>query len=430
MADLPSHPAMLTATARVPTDRAGDGASIISSLLTPAGRNDPFPLYSAAHALGPVSVIAEGWYLVAGYAAVSEVLRDPGFGMPDPGQQRRYDADSAGAEALRSLSRSILRTNAPDHGRMRSLISKVFTPRRVAGLQPAIEQATDRLLDDLADSGAGGASVDFMDAFAFQLPVTVICELLGVPDNDRARFRPLAADLTEALELSANLSAAADSAAGELADYFTQLIAQRRASPRDDLIGALVAIRDANDGRLSEQELLANLIMLLVAGFETTTNVLGNGLAILLGRPGLYAELVTEAVTVAGFIDEVLRYDSPVQATTRIARTDGLKIAGQPVAAGSQVLVLIGAANRDPGRYPNPDHFDAARADNKPLSFGAGAHVCIGNALARLEGAVAFRRLLARFPDLSAAPSEQPQRRDRLVLRGYQTLPIVLKGEA
>jgi cytochrome P450 len=366
---------------------------------------------------------------VAGYAAVNEVLRDPGFGIPDSGQQRRDDADSAGGKALRSLSRSILRTNAPDHGRMRSLISQVFTPRRVAGLQPAIEQAADRLLDSLAESAAGGGSVDFMDAFAFQLPVTVICELLGVPDLDRARFRPLAADLTEALELSADLSAAADAAAGELADYFTQLIAQRRAEPRDDLIGALVAIRDANDGRLSEQELLANLITLLVAGFETTTNLLGNGLAMLLGRPGLAAELADQRVPMAGFIDEVLRYDSPVQATTRIARTDGLKIAGQPVAAGSQVLVLIGAANRDPGRYQDPDHFDAARTNSRPLSFGAGAHVCIGNALARLEATVAFRRLLARFPDLSAAPGEQPQRRDRLVLRGYQTLPMALNGE-
>jgi cytochrome P450 len=405
---------------------ADDAASIVNSLLTPAGRSDPFPLYAAAHALGPVSVIAEGWYLVVGYAAVNEVLRDSGFGMPGPGQQRRHATDSAGTNALRSLSRSILRTDPPDHGRMRSLISQVFTPRRIAGLQPAIEQAADRLLDDLAESAAGGASVDFMDEFAYQLPVTVICELLGVRDHDRARFRPLAADLTEALELSTNLSDTADAAAGELADYFTQLIAQRRAAPRDDLIGALVAIRDANDGRLSEQELLANLITLLVAGFETTTSLLGNGLAMLLERPGLAAGLADETVAMAEFIDEVLRHDSPVQATTRLARTDSLKIAGVPVPAGSQVLVLIGAANRDPARYRDPDHFDPTRTDSRPLSFGAGAHVCIGKALARLEGAVAFRRLLMRFPDLSAAPGEPPHRRDRLVLRGYQSLPIVL----
>lgn len=372
-----------------PAPEPGDAASIVSSLLTPAGRRDPFPLYRAAHALGPVSAIAEDWYLVAGYPAVNEVLRNPGFGIPDPGQQRREGTDPAGASALRSLSRSILRTNAPDHGRMRSLISQVFTARRVAGLESAIEQAADRLLADLARSAAGGVPVDFMDAFAFQLPVTVICELLGVPDHDRARFRPLAADLTEALELSANLSAAADAAASELADYFTGLIAGRRAVPRDDLIGALVAIRDANDGRLSEQELLANLITLLVAGFETTTNLLGNGLVALAGRPGLAAGLANKTVPMAGFVDEVLRYDSPVQATTRVARAGGLTIAGQPVCAGSQALLLIGAANRDPGRYPDPDHFDAARTGSRPLSFGAGAHVCIGNALARLEGAVA-----------------------------------------
>jgi cytochrome P450 len=187
-----------------------------------------------------------------------------------------------------------------------------------------------------------------------------------------------------------------------------------------------VAIRDADDGRLSEEELLANLITLLVAGFETTTNLLGNGLAMLLDRPGLAADLANETVAMAGFIDEVLRHDSPVQATTRLARTDGLEIARQPIPAGSQALVLIGAANRDPARYQDPDHFDPRRADSRPLSFGAGAHICIGNALARLEGTVAFRRLLARFPDVSATPGEPPQRRDRLVLRGYQTLPIVL----
>jgi cytochrome P450 len=409
---------------------AGDAAAIVSALLTPAGRGDPFPLYAAAHALGPVSVIAEGWYLVAGYAAADEVLRDPGFGLPDLARWRGDDAEAAGPPALRLLSSSILRVNPPDHGRMRSLISQVFTPRRVAGLEPAIERAASRLVDVLAESAADGAPVDFMEAFAYQLPVTVICELLGVPDHDRARFRPLAADLTEALELSANLAATADAAAAELADYFSHLIAARRAAPRDDLIGALVAIRDANDGRLSEPELLANLITLLVAGFETTTNLLGNGLAVLLGRPGLAASLADESMPMAGFIDEVLRHDSPVQATTRLARADGLDIAGAPIPAGSQVLVLIGAANRDPARYQDPDQFDPARTGSRPLSFGAGAHVCIGSALARLEGTVAFRQLLARLPDLSAAPGELPQRRARLVLRGYQTLPVVRAGNA
>jgi cytochrome P450 len=360
---------------------------------------------------------------------------------------------------------------------MRSLIAQVFTPRRIAALRPAIEAAVDALLDRLAEAGAGGQAVDFMDHFAFQLPVTVICELLGVPQADRDRFRPLAADLTEALELSpgqagadpagpgpagadpAGKGAAGKGAAGkgpaaaarELAGYFTALIAQRRAHPVDDLLGALVAARDADDGRLSEEELLANLILLLVAGFETTTSLLGNGLALLVDHPETVPALRSGSLEVSGFIEEVLRYDSPVQLITRQARAGIRAVAGRPVPAGSQLILLIGAANRDPTRYADPDRFDPARYDPgrsdparfspgrsdpgrpdpgrgapRPLSFGAGPHICIGNSLAWLEAAVAFPRLLARFPTIRAAPGLPPTRRDRLVLRGYETLPVIL----
>jgi cytochrome P450 len=293
-------------------------------------------------------------------------------------------------------------------------------------LQPAIEDAVDDLLDQLAQTGADGRPVDFLDRFAFPLPVTVICELLGVPPADRHRFRPLAADLTQALELSADTSGSgpADAAARELARYFTPLIDERRATPRDDLVSALVAARDTNDGRLSDQELLANLILLLVAGFETTTNLLGNGLAILLDHPDLLAALRSEQIATSGFIEEVLRYDAPVQVTTRQARAKDLTVADVPIPQGSEVILLIGAANRDPARYRDPDRFDPTRTDVKPLSFGAGPHICIGNGLARLEASAAFSRLLTRFPTLSAAPDQQPTRRDRLVLRGYQTLPV------
>ena len=420
----------LTVTWQAPPDAtlgetAGEhksAAAIIDALMAPGGRVDPFPLYARAQELGPVAAFADGWYLVCGYAAVNQVLRDPGFGLPDPAQPRPADGE------LRLLSRSILRANPPQHPRMRSLISQVFTPRRVAALQPTIENAVDVLLDRLAEAGAEGRPVDFMDQFAFQLPVTVICELLGVPPSDRNRFRPLAADLTEALELSAGTASPgpAAAAARELAGYFTALIAERRADPRDDLIGALVAARDADDTRLSEEELLANLILLLVAGFETTTNLLGNGLAILIDHPETASALRSGAIGIAGFIEEVLRYDSPVQVVTRHARTENLTVADQPVPSGSALILLIGAANRDPARYPDPDRFDPTRTGIKPLSFGAGPHICIGNSLARLEAAVAFAQLLARFPSISAAPDQRPIRRDRLVLRGYETLPVTI----
>ncbi|NUP52000.1 MAG: cytochrome P450 [Catenulispora sp.] len=440
-----------------------DAATLLALLLEPAGRADPWPLYARLHRLGPVQAIGDDLVLVSGYAAVNQVLRDPAFGMPGTDEQ----ASAATAEttneqpsapaaetpaeqpststpetpdgqptspttdasaALHSLSRSILRADPPDHGRMRSLISQVFTPRRIATLRPAVERAVDELLDRSAALGAGGRPVDFMDAFAFPLPVTVICELLGVPDAGRARFRPLAADLTEALELTDSLSQAAEAAARELAEVFAALIAERRASPADDLIGALVAARDADDGSLSDSELLANLILLLVAGFETTTGLLGAGVAELLADPGLLTALRSGHVAVTGFIEEVLRIESPVQVTTRVARRDGLTIAGTPVPRGAQVILLIGAANRDPARYPEPDRFDPRRTDVKPLSFGAGAHVCLGNALARIEAEIAFARLAARFPGLAADPDASPTRRDRLVLRGYETLPIIVGG--
>ncbi|MFB4302175.1 cytochrome P450 [Actinomadura sp. NTSP31] len=384
--------------------------SLVEALTSPAGRADPFPLYAEAHELGPVSAMDDGWFLVPGYTAVDQVLRHPGFGpaarSPEP---RNPD--------LPSMSRSILWANPPDHGRMRSLMSQVFTPRRVAALRPAIETAVESLLD-----GLEGDPVDFMDRFAFPLPITVIGEMLGVPPSDRHRFRPLATDLTEALELPAltSRSAAAESAARELGAYFTALIRDRRAHPRDDLVSALVT----TGGRLTDDELLANLVLLLVAGFETTTNLLGNGLAVLFDHPEVASALRSGELPAEQFVEEVLRYDSPVQMTTRTARTGDLTIAGTPIPEGGQVVLLIGAANRDPSRYPDPDRFDPSRRDIKPLSFGAGPHICLGNALARLEAAIAVPRLLTRYPALS--PAAPPTRRDRLTLRGHTTLPVHL----
>jgi cytochrome P450 len=397
-------------------------ATILAQLMTPAGRADPFPLYAAAHEREPVSVLPDGSFLICGYAAVNQVLRDPGFGLAEAA------SPNAGHDAVQLMNQSILRADPPDHGRMRSLIAKVFTPRRVADLQPAIDAAVNDLLDQLTDAASGGGPVDFMDHVAFPLPVTVICDLLGVPPADRRRFRPLAADLTEALEPSGDTPAPAHAAARQLAAYFTPLINDRRAAPGDDLVSALVAARDAGDGRLTDEELLANLILLLVAGFETTTNLLGNGLAILLDHPELTTALRSKQIPIPAFIEEVLRYDSPVQAVTRQAHADDLTVDGVPVPEGSDLILLIGAANRDPARYPDPDRFDPSRADIKPLSFGAGAHICIGNNLARLEAATVFPQLLARFPTLSAAPGKPPLRRDRLILRGFHTFPVQISS--
>jgi cytochrome P450 len=397
-------------------DTTRSAAEIITELLGPAGRSDPYPRYAELHRLGPIARLDASAWIVSGYDAVNQVLRNPGFGLPAP-------ADPTGPSALSSMNRSILRANPPDHGRMRALMSGVFTARRVVDLAPAISATVVSLLAEM-DGGAGEV-VDFMGAFAFPLPVSIICELLGVPGTDRLRFRPLASDLTEALELTSGeaLSEAASAAAAELAGYFTELVAQKRSAPSDDLIGALVAVRDADHGRLSDEELLANLIMLLVAGFETTTSLLGNGLALLLDRPDLRERLRSGEVDVSAFVEESLRFDSPVQLTTRVALAGGLAVAGTEIPRGAGLVLLIGAANRDPSRYDAPDRFDPARPDIRPLSFGAGAHICLGSQLARLEASIALEHLLRRR--LAAAPAGQRVRRGRLVLRGYETLPIL-----
>jgi cytochrome P450 len=400
---------------------------IVQILMSPAGRADPYPYYEAARELGPVAHIDGPFYLCTGYEEANAALRSPHFAKlqsQDPAVMAIIQDHSS----IRSMGLSVLSANPPDHTRMRRLMAAVFTPRRTAGLAPAIAATVDRLLDEIAKEGADGTPVDFMERFAFPLPVSVICELLGVPPEDRPRFRPLAHDLTASLELIDDVAelGPADAATLELEEYFRELTARRRAEPRDDLVSALVHETDDPDGRLSEAELIANLILLLVAGFETTTNLLGNGLALLFERPAAAAGLREGRLPVADFVEEVLRFDSPVQLTSRIVSGPDVRLGGVQLEQNAEVLLLLGAANRDPRRYPDPGTFDPIRPDNQPLSFGAGAHFCLGSALARLEAATAFPRLLNRFPDVAPAADRIPVRRDRLVLRGYHTLPIVL----
>jgi cytochrome P450 len=293
----------------------------------------------------------------------------------------------------------------------------------VAGLEPAIARIADDLLEAMAARGADGSAVEFMHDFAYLLPVTVICELIGVPEADREGFRPVARDLAMVFEFDDVASLPAiNAAATELLTYFTGLAASRRAHPRDDLISDLLAISDAADGRLTDAELLHNLTLLLVAGFETTTNLLGNGLQVILEQPALAAGIAGGSVPADAFVSEVLRYDSPVQLTSRIGYET--KVAGVAVADGESVMTILGAGNRDPRRFAEPDAFRPLRADGGPLSFGGGAHFCIGAALARLEGSIAFPRIVRRFPAL--APAGSPVRRETFLLRGYDALPITI----
>lgn len=400
--------------------------AIIGDLFSAAGRADPYPLYAKLHEAGPASATSRNFFVVNGYREVNRILRSPEFGVWD--QEPEPGSEWAGHASLTTLNHSILNLNPPDHSRVKRLMSAVFTPRRTAALGTAIETSVQTLLDALAEQGAENRPVDFMEEFAFRMPVAVICELLGIPEADRHRFRALAWDLGISLEMIDDPStlAPADKATLELNEYFTALAAERRAEPREDLISALVQEADAADGSLSEEELIGNLNLLLFAGFETTTNLFGNALVVLFDRPQLAAALRDGTVPVADFVEEALRFDAPVQLTSRMARTDGLEVAGIPIPRGGEALLLLGAANHDPARFPNPAVFDPARPDNQPLSFGAGAHYCLGAALARLEATTAFPMLLRRFPTLAPVEGAERIRSDRQVLRGFRTLPVTI----
>jgi cytochrome P450 len=397
---------------------------ILQALNTPDGKADPYPLYAELHDLGEAARLAPGHVIVVGYDALNTVLRDPGHRHPDMSAIMDVSPEWGEHVSLRHSADWILRLNAPEHTRIRGLISRAFTARRVASLRPAIERMTDELLDAMADRGSGGNPVEFMHDFAYLLPVTVICELIGIPESDRETFRPIARAIATLFDFDdiAQLKAA-DEATIELEAYYTGLAAQRRAEPRGDLLTALVGIADERDGRLSDVELTRNLTLLLVAGFETTTNLLGNGLRLLLDDAPLTRAVRGGEVPIESFVEEVLRYDSPVQlATSRIGCET--ELGGLRIEAGDLLIPVVGAGNRDPRKFTAPDKFDPMRAEASPLSFGGGAHFCVGAALARLEAAVAFPRLLAKFPAIAAAG--EPVRRTGLVLRGFDLLPVTV----
>jgi cytochrome P450 len=400
-----------------------DVIEILTKIGTAEGRADPYPLYAALHEMGEAVEAGPGEVLVVGYDAINSVLRDPDFRV---GDEASFDESFPEWRAHPVFVQGvdwILNLNAPRHSRIRSLIARAFTARRIAGLEPAIATMTDRLLDAMADRGADGTAVEFMHDFAYLLPVTVICELIGIPERDREGFRPLARDLAGVFELSdLETLPAINAAATELLAYFTGLAAKRRTSPRDDLLSDLIAVSDADSGRLTGTELLHNLTLLLFAGFETTTNLLGNGLHIVLRDPAAGQAVRDGSVAPGAFVEEVLRFDSPVQFTGRVGYDT--KVGGVAVTPGMGVTTVLGAGNRDPRRFADPNRFDPARPDGGPLSFGGGAHFCIGAALARLEGTVAFPRLLNRFPKIAAAG--EPVRRGSFLLRGFDELPVTV----
>jgi cytochrome P450 len=387
---------------------------------------DPYPYYADLRAAGDV-FHPSPWLsvFVLGYAAIESVLRDPAFQMPgDAGLDKAFpewrEHPSMSKNTIHDL-------DGAEHARVRGPMARAFSHRRVGSLAPAVAARTASLLDDVADRGSGGEPVDFVTQFADLLTGNVIFDLIGIPSADREAVRSLAlgllAGMPDERHRSSEDLATADAATIRLKEYFTALASERRSRPCDDLLSALVQVHDTGDGRLDDGELMANLNSLIANGFLNTTSLLANGLALLLSDPQMVAGMRNAEIAPEDFVEETLRYEAPGQMAGRRAAVS-TEIGGVPVKAGAQIIMMIGAGNRDPRRFENPERFDPNRPDPGALTFGLGPHFCLGAALARLEAAVALPALLSRFPAIALA--DGARRVPGIAFRGFESLPVTV----
>ncbi len=392
----------------------------------PSFAQNPYPAYSALRSSEPVhfSPTLHAW-IVTTYAECDRVLREPETFSSNP-----MRATGPVAQQFQQQRRefplgevpTVLSSDAPVHTRLRGIVSRAFTPRVIEGMRGRVEEIADELLD----AAPRGEPWDLVERVAMPLPVVVIAELLGVPVSDRELFKRWSTSIADtATNLFSTPSSieATKRAAAELIEYLSGFVEERRRDPREDLITALVQAEDGGS-RLTRDELLAFTIVLLVAGHETTINLIGNGTLALLNNPEQAALLRDRLELVPEAVEEFLRFDSPVQGLVRVATTD-IELRGTQIRAGDALLVMIGAANRDPDRFEQPNELDILRPDNRHLSFGLGPHFCLGAPLARLEAQVVFARMLERFGAIEVAG--KPDRGGTFVLRGLKALPVLAR---
>jgi cytochrome P450 len=404
-----------------------DDLRALTALFEPGIVADPYPAYARWRTRRPVARPRERLYVLSRFADCEAVLADPAFGRLEgdgaplgPGRartDRRQSADGVDA-------RSMLRLNPPDHTRLRRLVSRAFTPARVRELAPRVETLTAGLLAG-ALNGAGdgpGKPFDLISGLALPLPVAVISELLGIPPDDRPLLVTWSAALARALDpaflVSDTERLRQRAARDDFAAYLRGLLPSRRRSPGDDLISALIGMHDSG-GSLTEDELIGMCMLLLIAGHETTRSLIGGAVLALLRHPAELAALAAEPSLVEQAVEEVLRYDPPVQILSRFTLRSA-QVAGHTIPAGSFVALLVGAANRDAALCPEPDQFSVRREARHHLAFGHGIHFCLGAPLARLEATIALRQLLPLLPRLRI--SGQPEWKPNTVLRGLEHL--------
>jgi len=390
--------------------------------LSPEFIANPYPFYHRLRAVEPMHLTPLGLYVASRHADITTILRDKRFGKDFVGRMtRRYGPQILEEPVYRSMSHWMLQQDPPDHGRLRGLVVRAFTARRVEDMRPRIQEIVDGIIDRVEARG----QMDLIADFAFRLPVIVICDMLGIPVEDREVFFASSRDGGRLLDLAPLTSdEIKQQNASNLAtvEYFHRLFELRRREPGNDLTTQLVHAEEEGN-KLSNEELTANIILLFGAGHETTVNLIGNGLLALHRNPDQLRLLQRDPSLAANAIEELLRYDSSVQVTGRTTIEDVDDIGGIPLAKGQSVVCLLGSANRDPAVYPDPDRLDITRADVRPLSFGGGIHYCLGAQLARIEGEVAIATLLRRLPNLRLDDADHPDWRQTFVLRGLNKLP-------
>lgn len=403
--------------------------AVMFNPFAPGFAEDPYEQYAALRAQGRANRTPIGTLVLTHHEDCFALLRRPGTSVDDRNlTTASFQQVPAGIlEDEGDRRRSILGLDPPDHTRLRGLVSKAFTVRRVEQLRPRVQQIVAELLDDVAAAGADGEPVDLIARYAFPLPFIVISEMLGMPETDRDRLRDWSHTMTQSLEPFIDEAAAHEivAAAEQMISHVDEAIEWKRKNPADDLLSAMIAAEEDGD-RLTPQELLDQVVLLYIAGHETTVNLIGNGTLALLRHRDQFERLAGDPSLDADAVDELLRYDSPVQISRRIVMAE-TEIAGETVVPGELVLTSLGSANRDPAKWgATADDLDLGRPDAAThLSFGSGIHHCLGSALARLEGAEAIPALVRRFPDMELA-TDRPAWNGRIVLRGLDELPVTL----
>jgi cytochrome P450 len=403
-----------------------EAAATAPEELSPEYYQDPHAYFARMRAEGPVTQVrlpgGGRFWLITRYADVRAALADPRL-------HKDWAAKLTGPDwrpdpVTGFLAVHLLNSDPPSHTRLRRLVTKAFTARRVAGLRPRVESITASLLVGLD----GRDEADLIETFAFPLPVTVICELLGVPARDRGMFREWSRAIVDETDHDTWRDAGTS-----MFSYFTKLVEAKRTTPADDLVSALVEASDADAGAgaadsLDERELLAMLFLLLIAGHETTTNLIASGTLALLESPAEMARLRADLGLVPGAVEELLRYVNPLNHATERFTLEPVEIGGVTIPAREWVLCVTASANHDPSRFPDPSRLDVSRDASGHVAFGHGIHYCLGAPLARLEGEVAFSALLSRFPALSlAAPASSLRWRPSSLIHGLETLPVRLR---